>query len=104
MCRGVLSGRKKHSYPSQNALRNTLACFLAGEGTPLPPIQGFFLRIIILNFYEKIKGSTLIGRAVSGGGAVPTDDYVEIVIEEEGRGTTTGEGIYQTGPDNVHGH
>lgn len=33
----------------------------------------------------------------SGGGAVPTDDYVEIVIEEEGRGTTTGEGIYQTG-------
>ena len=33
----------------------------------------------------------------SGGGAVPTDDYVEIVIEEIGRGETTGEGIYQTG-------
>ena len=33
----------------------------------------------------------------SGGGAVPTDDYVEIVIEEVGRGETTGEGIYQTG-------
>ena len=32
---GVLSDRKKHGYPSQNALRNTLACFLAGEGTPL---------------------------------------------------------------------
>ena len=32
---GVLSGRKKHGYPSQNALRNTLACFLAGKGTPL---------------------------------------------------------------------
>ena len=31
---GVLSDRKKHGYPSQNALRNTLACFLAGEGTP----------------------------------------------------------------------
>ena len=34
---GVLSDRKKHGYPSQNALRNTLACFLAGEGTPMPP-------------------------------------------------------------------
>ena len=47
---GVLSDRKKHGYLSQNALRNTLACFLAGEGTPLPPIQGVFLRIIILFF------------------------------------------------------
>ena len=37
---GVLSDRKKHGYPSQNALRNTLACFLAGEGTPMPLIQG----------------------------------------------------------------
>ena len=44
---GVLSDRKKHGYPSQNALRNTLACFLAGEGTPLPPYKGVFLRIIV---------------------------------------------------------
>ena len=48
---GVASGaqacRKKHGYPSQNALRNTLACFLAGEGTPLPPYKGVFLRIIV---------------------------------------------------------
>ena len=44
---GVLSDRKKHGYPSRNALRNTLACFLAGEGTPLPPYKGVFLRIII---------------------------------------------------------
>ena len=36
---GVLSDRKKHGYPSQNALRNTLACFLAGEGTPLIKIK-----------------------------------------------------------------
>ena len=43
----VLSDRKKHGYPSQNALRNTLACFLAGEGTPLPPYKGVFLRIIV---------------------------------------------------------
>ena len=63
---GVLSDRKKHGYPSQNALRNTLACFLAGKGTPLtiqtanpwhlPPYKGVFLRIIILNFHELTSG------------------------------------------------
>ena len=36
----------------------------------------------------------------NGGGAAPPEEgenYVEIVIEEVGRGTTSGEGIYQTG-------
>ena len=39
---GVLSDRKKHGYPSQNALRDTLACFLAGKGTPLPHTREYF--------------------------------------------------------------
>ena len=53
---GVLSDRKKHGYPSQNALRNTLACFLAGESTPLPPIQGGIFadnRQTIIETFEK---------------------------------------------------
>ena len=42
----------KSTATPPRTLRNTLACFLAGEGTPLPPYKGVFLRIIII-FYNK---------------------------------------------------
>ena len=46
---GVLSDRKKHGYPSRNALRNTLACFLAAH------TRGYFAdnRQTIIETFEK---------------------------------------------------